>query len=169
MSAGQCRDRYHRLPADFRGLTGQAPATVAAIGAIMLPAMLKNGYSKSETGSILAFVAGLPGPFWRYSAQYLYDCIRQHDERFDSEMFVAAIANLSLQSSILVAVNYDEQEQSGVAVVQPKEVAGILSRRCRYCFFRLLSRAALLGSYAHREAVTCVIYSLVLLELHTGR
>ncbi|MFQ7585315.1 MAG: TRAP transporter large permease subunit, partial [[Clostridium] symbiosum] len=45
----------------FAALTGSGPATVAAIGAIMLPAMLKNGYSKSETGGILA-AAGSLGP-----------------------------------------------------------------------------------------------------------
>ncbi len=45
----------------FASLTGSGPATVAAIGSIMLPTMLKAGYSR-ETASGLVAAAGALGP-----------------------------------------------------------------------------------------------------------
>lgn len=45
----------------FAALTGSGPATVAAIGSIMLPSMSKAGYSK-ETGAGLVAAAGALGP-----------------------------------------------------------------------------------------------------------
>lgn len=45
----------------FAALTGSGPATVAAIGSIMLPAMTKAGYSK-ETSAGLVASAGALGP-----------------------------------------------------------------------------------------------------------
>ncbi len=45
----------------FAALTGSGPATVAAIGAIMLPSMAKAGYSK-ETSAGLVAAAGALGP-----------------------------------------------------------------------------------------------------------
>ena len=45
----------------FAALTGSGPATVAAIGSIMLPAMTKAGYSKG-TGAGLVASAGALGP-----------------------------------------------------------------------------------------------------------
>ena len=45
----------------FAALTGSGPATVAAIGSIMMPAMLKSGYSR-ETSAGLVASAGALGP-----------------------------------------------------------------------------------------------------------
>lgn len=45
----------------FAALTGSGPATVAAIGSIMLPSMLKSGYSR-ETSAGLVAAAGALGP-----------------------------------------------------------------------------------------------------------
>ena len=45
----------------FAALTGSGPATVAAIGSIMLPSMLKAGYSKESSAGLVA-AAGALGP-----------------------------------------------------------------------------------------------------------
>lgn len=45
----------------FAALTGSGPATVAAIGSIMLPSMVKAGYSKGTSAGLLA-AAGALGP-----------------------------------------------------------------------------------------------------------
>lgn len=45
----------------FAALTGSGPATVAAIGAIMFPAMISSGYSKRTAAGILA-AGGVLGP-----------------------------------------------------------------------------------------------------------
>ncbi|WP_312699509.1 TRAP transporter large permease [Sedimentibacter sp.] len=45
----------------FAALTGSGPATVAAIGAIMFPAMINSGYSKKTAAGILA-AGGVLGP-----------------------------------------------------------------------------------------------------------
>lgn len=45
----------------FAALTGSGPATVAAIGSIMLPAMTKAGYSKQTSAGLVA-AAGALGP-----------------------------------------------------------------------------------------------------------
>ena len=46
----------------FAALTGSGPATVAAIGSIMLPSMLKSGYSRETSAGLVAAVrkAGRP-------------------------------------------------------------------------------------------------------------
>lgn len=38
----------------FAAISGSGPATVAAIGGILIPAMMKNGYSKETSGGLLA-------------------------------------------------------------------------------------------------------------------
>ncbi|MBQ2959818.1 MAG: TRAP transporter large permease [Oscillospiraceae bacterium] len=45
----------------FAALTGSGPATVAAIGGLMLPAMIEQGYSRSSASGLLAS-AGALGP-----------------------------------------------------------------------------------------------------------
>ena len=45
----------------FAALTGSGPATVAAIGSIMLPSMIKSGYSKESSAGLVA-AAGALGP-----------------------------------------------------------------------------------------------------------
>lgn len=45
----------------FAALTGSAPATVAAIGSIMIPSMVENGYEK-RTAAGLCAAAGALGP-----------------------------------------------------------------------------------------------------------
>ena len=45
----------------FAALTGSGPATVAAIGAIMLPGLLKSGYTKSTAAGMVA-AGGALGP-----------------------------------------------------------------------------------------------------------
>ncbi|WP_203333681.1 TRAP transporter large permease [Planococcus beigongshangi] len=43
----------------FAAISGSSPATVAAIGTIMIPMMVKNGYSKGFASSITATAGGL--------------------------------------------------------------------------------------------------------------
>lgn len=45
----------------FAALTGSGPATVAAIGALMVPTMIQNGYEKHEAAGLLA-AGGALGP-----------------------------------------------------------------------------------------------------------
>lgn len=45
----------------FAALTGSGPATVAAIGSIMMPALLSSGYSRSSSAGIIA-AGGALGP-----------------------------------------------------------------------------------------------------------
>lgn len=45
----------------FAALTGSGPATVAAIGSIMLPSMMKSGYSQESSAGLVA-AAGALGP-----------------------------------------------------------------------------------------------------------
>lgn len=61
MDAWWVRCCYSIQLRNFAALTGSGPATVAAIGSIMLPAMTKAGYSKA-TGAGLVASAGALGP-----------------------------------------------------------------------------------------------------------
>ena len=130
----------------FAALTGSGPATVAAIGAIMLPAMLKNGYSKSETGGILA-AAGSLGPVIPPSI-----CMIVYGSTMNvsiPEMFVAAIVPGLLLAASFVAVNL------------------VMNRNKKAVPVLLLPVIILGGIYTGiftptEAAVTCVIYSLVL-------
>lgn len=56
----------------FAALTGSGPATVAAIGSIMLPSMLKAGYSKEESAGLVAAAGALGRLSRRVSDDHLW-------------------------------------------------------------------------------------------------
>src|SRR5699024_8388779 len=43
----------------FAAISGSGPATVAALGAVLIPALVRNGYSKSHASSLLASAGGI--------------------------------------------------------------------------------------------------------------
>ena len=53
-------------------VSGSGPATVAALGLILIPAMVKNGYDKAFAA------ANVSGPSHRDSAEYRFHCLRRH-------------------------------------------------------------------------------------------
>ncbi|WP_153723668.1 TRAP transporter large permease [Sporosarcina cascadiensis] len=86
----------------FAALTGSGPATVAAIGAIMLPSLLNNGYSKAQASGILAS-AGALGPVIPPSiAMIVYGSTMNTSI---PEMFIAAIIPGVLLTVSFIVVN----------------------------------------------------------------
>lgn len=148
----------------FAALTGSGPATVAAIGAIMLPAMLKNGYSKSETGGILA-AAGSLGPVIPPSI-----CMIVYGSTMNvsiPEMFVAAIVPGLLLAASFVAVNLVMNRNKKAASAVKYSRKEVMESFIQAVPVLLLPVIILGGIYTGiftptEAAVTCVIYSLVL-------
>lgn len=86
----------------FAALTGSGPATVTAIGCIMLPAMLNAGYTRGETGAMLS-AAGALGPIIPPSI-----CMIVYGSTMSvavPELFMAAVLPGILLAAAMVVVN----------------------------------------------------------------
>lgn len=148
----------------FAALTGSGPATVAAIGAIMLPAMLKNGYTAGESGGILAS-AGALGPVIPPSI-----CMIVYGSTMNvsiPEMFVAAILPGILLALSFIVVNLVLNRKKKAVQTETYTRKEILVSLFQAIPVLLLPVIILGGIYTGiftptEAAVTCVIYSLAL-------
>lgn len=87
----------------FAAISGSGPATVAAIGGIMLPYMINKGYSKSYSASLLAS-AGSLGPIVPPSILFILYGVMTNASIGD--MFIAGIIPGILIAFALVFVNF---------------------------------------------------------------
>lgn len=87
----------------FAAVSGSAPATVASIGAILMPAMIKEGYDEGFTASITA-CSGALGPIIPPSILFIiYGVIA---EQSVSSLFLAGIIPGALITLLLCAFVY---------------------------------------------------------------
>ena len=94
----------------FAALTGSGPATVAAIGSIMLPSMMKAGYSK-ETSAGLVAAAGALGPIIPPSiAMILYSF---YTETPVAKLFLGGLVPGILIGIMQCGVNYVSYRKRG--------------------------------------------------------
>jgi C4-dicarboxylate transporter DctM subunit len=87
----------------FAALTGSGPATVAAIGSIMIPSLVLNGYSK-ETAAGMAAAAGALGPIIPPSIPMIIYGINMNISVPD--MFMGGVFPGLIIAFLLIIVNY---------------------------------------------------------------
>lgn len=95
----------------FAALTGSGPATVAAIGGIMIPGMLKAGYSKETSAGIVA-AGGALGPIVPPSVTMII-----YGAAMDlsiPKMFVASIIPGLFIALALIVVNTVQAKRNGI-------------------------------------------------------
>lgn len=156
----------------FAALTGSGPATVAAIGAIMLPAMLSSGYSRGAAGGILAS-AGALGPVIPPSiGMIVYGSTMNLSI---PDMFVAAIIPGIIIALMYVLTNnfvYGRKSSKLYIGNNSMNQSTYTPKECLTAFWKavpvLLMPVLILGGIYSgivtptEAAVVCVVYSLVL-------
>src|SRR5699024_739755 len=94
----------------FAAISGSGAATVASIGAITIPYMLKNGYSKPYAASIAAS-AGTLGPIIPPSITFILYGVMASVSIGD--MFIAGLIPGLLLALSLVIINYIISKKEG--------------------------------------------------------
>ncbi|GAA0335131.1 hypothetical protein GCM10008931_28410 [Oceanobacillus oncorhynchi subsp. oncorhynchi] len=147
----------------FSALSGSGAATVASIGGIMIPYMIKEGYSKSYAASITAS-AGTFGPMIPPSiVLILYGVMASVSI---SDLFLAGIIPGLLMALALIFVNYFISKKEHFGEKQKVEDKGFWSA-LNDAKFGLLAPIIILGGiYAGivtptEAAVVAVVYSLL--------
>ena len=148
----------------FAALTGSGPATVAAIGAIMMPALLRAGYSKSTSAGMIA-AGGALGPIIPPSANMVvYGAAMGLSV---SKMFIGGVLPGIFIALSLCLVNYVLALKNGYAKSTEKyEKKEILRRTLRAIPTLVLPVIILGGIYGGivtptEAAVLSVVYAVI--------
>lgn len=149
----------------FAALTGSGPATVAAIGAIMYPSLIKSGYRQSTASGMLA-AGGALGPIIPPSvAMIVYGSTMGVSI---PKMFIGGVIPGIIIALLFCVVNYFIARREGVKKQDVHYSAGeILTSTVKalpVLFMPVLVLGGIYGGiFTPTEAATvCVIYSMIL-------
>lgn len=149
----------------FASLTGSGPATVAAIGAIMIPTMLKNGYSRQEAAGLLA-AGGSLGPIIPPSiAMIVYATTMGLSV---PEMFMAAMVPGIVLGFLFIVTNTILYVRKGVKMEREhftaRELGRSVWRALGVIFLPILVLGGIYGGvFTPTEAATIsAVYALIL-------
>lgn len=152
----------------FAAISGSGAATVASIGAILIPYMLKNGYSPGYAASLSAS-AGALGPIVPPSIVFILYAIMADTSIGD--LFIAGIIPGILVALSLLIVNYFICKKEGFgrveAVVEEKEKIGFW-KSLNEAKWALLAPILILGGIyggivtPTEAGVVAVVYSLII-------
>lgn len=129
----------------FAAISGSGPGTVAAVGTILIPAMLRNGYSK-EYAAAAASSGGTIGILIPPSNPMIIYAILGNLSV--TAMFTAGFLPGFLVASIMIFTAWILAKKNGFqgdTEAPPFEMRTFL-RSCRKCFFALLTPFIILGS-----------------------
>ncbi|ONK23986.1 C4-dicarboxylate ABC transporter permease [Bacillus sp. VT-16-64] len=160
----------------FAAISGSGAATVASIGAILIPYMLKSGYAPGYAASIAASAGGL-GPIVPPSIVFILYGVMSGTSI--SDLFIAGIMPGILVAVSLLIVNYLICKREGYGTVNHRvfaETAATFEEKQKGSFWKALNEAkwALLapvlilgGIYGGivtptEAAVVAVVYSLII-------
>ena len=149
----------------FAALTGSGPATVAAIGAIMLPALLKNGYSDGDAAGLVAAGSAL-GPIIPPSiGMIVYGATMELNI---PKMFAAAAIPGLLMAAAMIGVNVYLVKKWGLKGNARTYMAAEKAKRSKDAIGVLLLPVIVLGGIyggvftpTEAAAIACM-YSLLL-------
>lgn len=149
----------------FAALTGSGPATVAAIGAIMFPALIKAGYSRSSAAGILA-AGGALGPIIPPSvAMIVYGSTMSVSI---PDMFLGGIIPGIIIAFVFCLLNLRIAKKEGVKKVDVHYTPAEIGRATLDALPVLMMPVIVLGGiyggvFTPTEAATvCVVYALIL-------
>lgn len=101
----------------FAAISGSGPATVAAIGGLMVPAMVKDGYDKSYSCALVA-TAGAMGPIIPPSVLFIFYGVMIQVSVTD--LFIAGVIPGILMAVSLSIYVYFTSSKHNFGTVQPK-------------------------------------------------
>jgi C4-dicarboxylate transporter DctM subunit len=149
----------------FAALTGSGPATVAAIGSIMMPALLNSGYKPGTSAGIIA-AGGALGPIIPPSiGMIVYGSTMNLDI---PKMFVAAIIPGLLMSASLIVMNLILVKKWKITPPSHTYTFGEILKRTWKALGALMLPVIILGGIyggiftPTEAAVVSVVYSIAL-------
>ena len=149
----------------FAALTGSGPATVAAIGAVMMTPLLKSGYSRSTAAGMLA-AGGALGPIIPPSvAMIVYGSTMSVSI---PKMFMGSIIPGIMITLLYIAVNYVIAKKHGIKGENVqytfKEIALSTYKALGVLLLPIIVLGGIYGGlFTPTEAATvCVVYSIIL-------
>jgi len=129
----------------FAAISGSGPGTVAAVGTILIPAMIRNGYSK-DYAAAAASSGGTIGVLIPPSNPMIIYAILGNLSV--TAMFTAGFIPGFLVAFIMCSTAYMLAKKNGFAgdVDAPPFHFGTFIRTCGRCFFALMTPVLILGS-----------------------
>ncbi|MBL8386416.1 MAG: TRAP transporter large permease [Burkholderiales bacterium] len=147
----------------FAAISGSAPATTAAIGAIMIPAMVAKGYDRGFA-TALAVSAGVLGPLIPPSiAGIIWGVIAQQSI---ARLFMAGVGPGLLLAAGLMAITYVHARRHGIAQ-EPRASLAEIGQALRDGVWALATPLVVLGGIyggvftPTEAAIVSCIYSLL--------
>lgn len=148
----------------FAAISGSAVATVSAVGAFMIPEMVKHGYSKSFAAAITA-AAGTIGVIIPPSIPFvIYGVVANASI---TKMFTAGILPGVLMGVALMIVCYIVSKKNGYVGSDERKRAKEIWTAFKEAFWAILSPVIILGGIYSgiftptEAAVVSVVYSLI--------
>ncbi len=149
----------------FAALTGSGPATVAAIGAVMMAPLLKSGYSRATASGMLA-AGGALGPIIPPSvAMIVYGSTMSLSI---PKMFMGSIVPGIFITVLYLAVNYVIARRGGIRGEDvrhsPVELVRATYRAAAVLLLPVIVLGGIYGGvFTPTEAATvCVVYTVIL-------
>jgi C4-dicarboxylate transporter, DctM subunit len=125
----------------FATISGSSPATVAAIGSVMLPAMIKHGYPKRFAVGVIA-TSGSLGILIPPSIVMIIYAVSTSESA--GKLFMAGIVPGALLAVLLMGVTYVTARRRGFPTL-PRASAGETWRAFKEAFWGLLLVVIVLG------------------------
>lgn len=125
----------------FATISGSSPATVAAIGAIMLPAMLKHGYPKRFAVGVIT-TSGSLGILIPPSIVMIIYAVSTSTSA--GKLFVAGVVPGFLLAAVLMAVTFVTAKRKGYPTL-PRASLGEVLKTFREAFWGLLLVIIVMG------------------------
>lgn len=148
----------------FAAISGSGPATVAAIGGIMVPEMIKQGYPRRYSAGLVA-AAGSIGVIIPPSIPFVIYGISSGVSI--SDMFLAGIIPGLLIGLSLIGINYYKSRKNGYKGVESKHTTGDILKATWEAKWALLVPVIILGGIyggvftPTEAAAVAVIYGFI--------
>lgn len=148
----------------FAAISGSGPATVAAIGSIMIPAMIKKGYSKDFASAVAASGGALGILIPPSIVMVVYGVVGSVSI---GDLFIAGIIPGMVISAVLIAVGYVISKKNGYSGTGEKFSFKEFVIALKDAFWALLAPVIILGGIyggvftPTEAAVVAVVYGFV--------
>ncbi len=148
----------------FAALTGSGPATVAAIGSLMIPSMIKSGYPPEAAAGLTA-AAGILGPIIPPSVAMIVYGVTMNLSI--PKMFIGGIVPGLFIVAAFMAVNFYIAKKNGLKGSRIRHSLMDILKSTYHAFGALLLPFIILGGIyggiftPTEAATTAVVYSLV--------